>query len=72
MLIVNTHEAKTQLSRLLAAVEGGEVVRICRNGIPVAELTRVAPVQDPLAVDPDLARVRFHEDPTPPTDPAGW
>lgn len=36
---VNVHEAKTTLSALLAEVEErGEVVLICRNGKPVAEL----------------------------------
>ena len=35
---VNVHEAKTQLSKLLAEVErGGEVV-VARNGRPVARL----------------------------------
>lgn len=31
----NIHEAKTQFSRLVAAVESGETVTICRNGRPV-------------------------------------
>ena len=35
---VNVHEAKSQLSRLLELVEGGETVVIARNGEPVAEL----------------------------------
>jgi prevent-host-death family protein len=35
---VNVHEAKTQLSRLLQAVEDGEEVVIARNGTPVARL----------------------------------
>ena len=35
---VNVHEAKTQLSKLLAEVEkGGEIV-VARNGRPVAKL----------------------------------
>jgi prevent-host-death family protein len=38
MLTVNVHEAKTQLSRLLAAVEAGEEVVIARSGRPVARL----------------------------------
>lgn len=38
MLIVNVHEAKTQLSRLLAQVEAGEEVIIARRGKPVARL----------------------------------
>jgi prevent-host-death family protein len=35
---VNVHEAKTQLSRLLEAVEAGERVVIARAGEPVAVL----------------------------------
>lgn len=35
---VNVHEAKTELSRLLEAVEGGERVIIARAGQPVAVL----------------------------------
>ena len=33
----NIHEAKTQFSKLIAAVERGERVTICRNGKPVVE-----------------------------------
>lgn len=35
---VNIHEAKTNLSRLLVEVEGGEEVVIARAGKPVARL----------------------------------
>ena len=38
MAIVNVHEAKTNLSRLLERVEDGEEVIIARNGQPVARL----------------------------------
>jgi prevent-host-death family protein len=41
MTTVNTHEAKTQLSRLLALVEKGEEVVIARNGKPIAKLVAV-------------------------------
>ncbi len=37
-LMVNVHEAKTQLSRLLEAASRGEDVVIARNGEPVARL----------------------------------
>jgi prevent-host-death family protein len=37
---VNIHEAKTQLSRLLVAVESGEEVVIARRGKPVAKLVK--------------------------------
>ncbi len=38
MSIVNVHEAKTHLSRLLARAEAGEEVVIARNGNPIARL----------------------------------
>ena len=43
MLVVNVHEAKTQLSRLLARVEAGEDVVIARRGEPVARLVGCNP-----------------------------
>ncbi|WP_157263653.1 type II toxin-antitoxin system Phd/YefM family antitoxin [Azohydromonas aeria] len=42
MRTVNVHEAKTQLSRLLEAVEAGEEVVIARSGRPVARLVGLA------------------------------
>ncbi|GLY20123.1 type II toxin-antitoxin system Phd/YefM family antitoxin [Kineosporia rhizophila] len=41
--MVNIHEAKTHLSRLLEAVERGEDVIIARAGKPVARLVPVRP-----------------------------
>ncbi len=38
--MVNTHEAKTHLSRLLAQVEAGEEVYIARAGKRIAKLVR--------------------------------
>ncbi len=43
MTVVNVHEAKTQLSRLLAQVEAGEDVVIARRGEPVVRLVRCRP-----------------------------
>ena len=40
MPMVNIHQAKTQLSRLLVQVEAGGEVVIARNGKPVARLVR--------------------------------
>ena len=40
MPIFNVHDAKTNLSRLLAQVEAGEDVVIARRGQPVARLVR--------------------------------
>ena len=38
MPVVNVHQAKTHLSRLLTQAENGEEVVIARNGKPVARL----------------------------------
>ncbi len=40
-MTVGVHEAKTNLSRLLQRVAGGEDVIITRSGVPVARLTAV-------------------------------
>jgi prevent-host-death family protein len=36
--VVNVHEAKTHLSRLLERVEAGESITIARAGTPIADL----------------------------------
>jgi prevent-host-death family protein len=41
---VNVHHAKTNLSKLIAAVEGGEEVVIARNGKPAVKLVLAAPI----------------------------
>lgn len=41
MVMVNIHEAKTHLSRLLAAVERGEEVMSARAGQPIARLSAI-------------------------------
>jgi antitoxin (DNA-binding transcriptional repressor) of toxin-antitoxin stability system len=72
MITVNTHEAKTKLSALLAAVEErGELVRICRNGKPIAELRPVMTRTGLPQPDPEL-RAEFLEDPTAPLDDEAW
>lgn len=40
---VNTHEAKTQFSRLLRRVAAGEEITIANRGVPVARLVPVPP-----------------------------
>lgn len=73
MIIVNTHEAKSKLSYLLAAVEKGERVRICRNGRSVADLVpaRQHP-GDPLRKNPDLSGIVLHYDPVEPLQDDEW
>jgi prevent-host-death family protein len=72
MITVNTHEAKTRLSALLAAVERGELVRICRNGKPVAELRPASTAPDPLKQHPKFMGVIIREDPMLPLSPEDW
>jgi len=38
---VNTHEAKTQFSKLLRRVAAGEEITIANRGVPVARLVPV-------------------------------
>lgn len=68
MITVNTHEAKSNLSKLPAAAEDqSEVVLICRNGKPIAEMKAVKAAAGRLAPDPAL-KVTFAPgfDPTEP------
>jgi prevent-host-death family protein len=73
MITVNMHEAKTNLSQLVQAVEErSETVLLCRNGRPVAKLIP----NDPLSVDhfhrnPRLAG-ELLEDPTAPLPADAW
>jgi prevent-host-death family protein len=48
MRTVNIFEAKTQLSKLVTTVEGGEDVIIARAGKPVARLTQLEPKKRPI------------------------
>ena len=42
---VNVHQAKTELSRLVARVEAGEEIIIARGGRPAARLVPLAPTR---------------------------
>ena len=73
MISVNTHEAKTRLSELLAKVETKhETIVICRNGTPVAELLPWKKVKNPLRQNPKLKKIKFHEDPSLPLSENNW
>ena len=73
MLKVNTHEAKTRLSELLAAVEKrGEVVIVCRAGRPIAELRALHPRRNPFRKHPRLSKIVFCEDDAAPLHPDDW
>jgi prevent-host-death family protein len=68
---VNAHQAKTELSKLLADVERGVEVVIARNGTPVAKLVPFpAPRGRRLRVDTWKGRVRMAPDFDAPLTPA--
>lgn len=74
MVVVNVHQAKTQLSRLLARVEAGEEVVIARRGVPVARLVGVKP---PGKRQPDVLKGKVAVpdsflDPLPEEELKGW
>jgi len=67
MLSVSLHEAKTNLSSLISAIERtGEPVIISRHGRAVAELTPITK-KSRLETSPTLKKIRIHGDPTEPT-----
>ncbi len=74
MVTVNLYQAKTQFSRLVAAVEEqGERIVVCRNGRPVADLVPHKPkAVKTLDPDPMLAGASFAGDPAAPIDPEDW
>lgn len=73
MITVNMHQAKTNLSQLVQAVEQrGETVLLCRNGRPVAKLMpNDAAAVDHFRKDPRLAG-HFLEDPAAPLPADAW
>lgn len=59
-LEVNIHEAKTQLSKLVAQVERGDEITISRAGKPVA---RLVPIQRPVRrFGTAKGRIVIHDD----------
>jgi prevent-host-death family protein len=66
--IINIHEAKTHLSRLLERVQSGEEITIARAGTPIARLTRIDGPPRPRVPGRDRIVVRADiDDPLP-----GW
>jgi prevent-host-death family protein len=72
MKSVNTQQAKTQLSALLAEVEAtGEPIVICRGGKPIADLVPHRGGARTVA-HPVLSQVRLDYDPTAPLEDEDW
>jgi prevent-host-death family protein len=58
-MTVNVHEAKTQLSKLLARAAAGERIVIARAGKPIAVL---GPIDEPANRRPGRDRIVIHAD----------
>jgi len=72
MAMVNVHEAKTQLSKLLDRVHAGEEIVIAKNGEPYA---RLVPLERPKPREPGLLKGKLEDsffDPLPEDELAAW
>lgn len=74
MITVTTHQAKTQLSQLIARSLAGETVIICRGRHPQVELKPLPKPakRDPLQTHPDLACLKINCDLTAPLSDVEW
>lgn len=74
-MIVKVHQAKTQLSKLIAAALAGEEVVIARGDQPVVRLTPVAPVRKRRVPGRLKGKIAFSDsffDPLPDDELALW
>jgi prevent-host-death family protein len=72
MAMVNVHEAKTQLSKLLERVHAGEEIIIAKNGEPYA---RLVPLEQRKPREPGLLKGKIEDsffDPLPEEELAAW
>ena len=72
MLVVNIHEAKTNLSSLLTKIEkSGEEVLICRHGKPIADLIPHK-CKNRLIPHSVMGKIKINYDPTEPLTEDEW
>jgi prevent-host-death family protein len=72
MKSVNVHEAKTNLSCLLATVErDSESIVICRNGVPVADLVPHRRTNR-TKTHPAFSKIKIGYDPVEPLSADEW
>ena len=62
MMTVNIHEAKTNLSKLIAFLEKGEEIVIAKAGNPVAKLVSYIPAKKKRVPNLLKGQVIFYED----------
>jgi prevent-host-death family protein len=60
--VVNIHEAKTHLSRLLERVQAGEEITIAKAGKPIAQLVPVAARAKKRPIGMDRGKIFIRED----------
>ena len=72
MTVVNIHEAKTQLSKLLERILAGEEIVIAKAGVPIARLLPFEPILErtPGRLDWRLPEEFF--EPLPEAELSGW
>ena len=61
-MVVNVHQAKTHLSRLLERVEQGERIVLGRNGRPIARLVPYVEEREPRQPGALRGRIRLSDD----------
>jgi prevent-host-death family protein len=74
-MIVKMHQAKTQLSKLIAAALAGEEVVIARGADPVVKLTPIAPMKKQRIAGRLKGKIAFSDsffDPLPDDELAAW
>lgn len=69
---VNIGEAKTQLSALLAKVEAGEDLVICRGSMPIAHVTGVTEESQHAALVATMRRDRAKQKPVTTAEILSW
>ncbi len=65
---VNMHEAKTKLSELVAAAEGGQEVIIARNGEPAVRLVAMRVEHPPVRLGVLVGEIELADDFDAPVD----
>ena len=64
MLLFNIHDAKSNLSGLVADVESKhETIMLCRNGKPVAQIVPIPWLNSPLRHSARLGKITLRYDP---------
>jgi antitoxin (DNA-binding transcriptional repressor) of toxin-antitoxin stability system len=72
MITIAADEASSRLDSLLTSIEErGEIVLICRDDLPIAEIRPVKRASG-LPIHPQLSKVQFHEGPVAPLEPEDW